>query len=173
MSKLIVIPVIIGLILFGFLSLSSAQENLTITTYYPSPYGSYMDLRVSNQLSVGPISDIFSPTGASHPGAVSLSGSDAGLYLVDRNLNSGTLNHPWIKGQVYYWYNLGREVKVSDGFNNILQIVSNINGSYAPYPNGSVGIYSGREITNDPLNGVNGYTAQGRYSDNTDSTVVP
>ena len=59
MSRLIVISVVIGLALFGFLSLSSAQENLTITTYYPSPYGSYMDLRVSDQLSVGLINNIW------------------------------------------------------------------------------------------------------------------
>lgn len=31
-------------------SLSNAQETLTITTYYPSPYGSYRDLTVANNL---------------------------------------------------------------------------------------------------------------------------
>lgn len=35
-----------------FFSLSFAQEQLTITTYYPSPYGSYAELR-TNQMVVG------------------------------------------------------------------------------------------------------------------------
>lgn len=35
-----------------FFSLSFAEEQLTITTYYPSPYGSYSQLR-ANQMSIG------------------------------------------------------------------------------------------------------------------------
>ena len=38
--------------LFLFPLLSFAQENITITTYYPSPYGSYRELRVQ-RLAIG------------------------------------------------------------------------------------------------------------------------
>ena len=153
MSRLIVISVLIGLALFGLLSLSFAQEHLTITTYYPSPYGSYKDLAVFNQLYVGPIGDIFSPTGGSHPGAIAVSGSAAGLYLVNRNLISTTLSHPWGAGQVFYWYNLGGVAMLSNGattaagITNVLQVTSSGNlrasGSVrsnfsATYPSGCI-----------------------------------
>jgi hypothetical protein len=36
-----------------FIATVLAQENITITTYYPSPYGSYNNLTVINNLSVG------------------------------------------------------------------------------------------------------------------------
>jgi len=39
------------LVLFLY-SLSFSEDKITITTYYPSPYGSYAELR-SNQMSVG------------------------------------------------------------------------------------------------------------------------
>ncbi len=45
----------LGLVLFLILFLNShvfSQETFTITTYYPSPYGSYNELRV-NQMTVG------------------------------------------------------------------------------------------------------------------------
>lgn len=45
----------LGFVLFLILFLNSpgfSQETLTITTYYPSPYGSYNELRV-NQMTVG------------------------------------------------------------------------------------------------------------------------
>jgi len=38
--------------IFGFFSLSFAEESITITTYYPSPYGSYNSLQ-TNMLGVG------------------------------------------------------------------------------------------------------------------------
>ncbi len=33
------------ILIFGFFSLCFAEESITITTYYPSPYGSYNELR--------------------------------------------------------------------------------------------------------------------------------
>jgi len=39
-------------VLFLFPFFSFAQENITITTYYPSPYGSYRELRVQ-RLALG------------------------------------------------------------------------------------------------------------------------
>ncbi len=41
------------LILLSFSSLFAANETLTITTYYPSPYGSYNNLTVANRLGIG------------------------------------------------------------------------------------------------------------------------
>ena len=164
MNKLIVIPVVIGLVLFGFLSFSSAQqEHLTITTYYPSPFGSYRDLSVSNQLYVGPIGNIFSITVPEtlHPGAITASGVAGGLYLVDQNLISTTLTHPWATGQVFYWYNLGSKVRLnnagSTSASDVMTITTagtlNVTGnllawSNASHPNGcymmSYGSTSGR-----------------------------
>ena len=45
---------IFGLLISVFyLTLSyAADENITITTYYPSPYGSYRDLRITNNLTL-------------------------------------------------------------------------------------------------------------------------
>lgn len=47
----------IGLIIFGVLVLFSSayarEEELTITTYYPSPYGSYQQLYVADKLGIG------------------------------------------------------------------------------------------------------------------------
>ncbi|MDD5561899.1 MAG: hypothetical protein PHT50_07230 [Candidatus Omnitrophica bacterium] len=40
------------ILIFVFFSLSFAEESITITTYYPSPYGSYNELQ-SNKLAVG------------------------------------------------------------------------------------------------------------------------
>ena len=41
---------------------SLAEERLTITTYYPSPSGSYRDLYVSEKLGVGTTSAQVSPS---------------------------------------------------------------------------------------------------------------
>ena len=131
MSKLIVISVVIGFVLFGFLPFSSAQQDhLTITTYYPSPFGSYRDLSVSNQIYVGLIGDIFSPTGAAHQGGITTSGADSGLYLVDRNLISTTLTHPWATGQVFYWYNLASKVRLSNGGYSDVMAITNLGNVY-------------------------------------------
>lgn len=46
---------IIGIAIFfilGLFSLGFSEESITITTYYPSPYGSYNELR-ANQMSIG------------------------------------------------------------------------------------------------------------------------
>ena len=47
------IIVFIGMILFLGLSLCLAQEEITITTYYPSPYGVYKELRVTDNVGIG------------------------------------------------------------------------------------------------------------------------
>ncbi|MBI3991478.1 MAG: hypothetical protein HY350_04940 [Candidatus Omnitrophica bacterium] len=47
-----VIPIIFFLTLALF-SLSSAEESITITTYYPSPYGSYNELYVAGNTGIG------------------------------------------------------------------------------------------------------------------------
>lgn len=52
MAKLFTITGIAICVIFGLFCFSFAQESLTITTYYPSPYGSYNELR-ANQMSIG------------------------------------------------------------------------------------------------------------------------
>lgn len=53
MFKQINIMIIVLSILLGSSSLAFSEESITITTYYPSPYGSYNNLEVRNQLTVG------------------------------------------------------------------------------------------------------------------------
>ena len=43
----------IVLLVFTNLSFSQGQERITITTYYPAPFGVYRDLEVRNQLRIG------------------------------------------------------------------------------------------------------------------------
>ncbi|MCK9604173.1 MAG: hypothetical protein M0R66_07440 [Candidatus Omnitrophica bacterium] len=55
MSKVFIFLMIIGLSVLFFVPLGSAQtqsEQLTITTYYPSPYGSYREL-TAYQMKIG------------------------------------------------------------------------------------------------------------------------
>lgn len=49
----LIYPVIISLVLLGVPLPGFAQENLTITTYYPSPAGSYNEMTVQSFLYVG------------------------------------------------------------------------------------------------------------------------
>lgn len=44
----VILIAITGLFLLLFSNLSLAQETLTVTTYYPSPFGSYRELRWGN-----------------------------------------------------------------------------------------------------------------------------
>jgi len=57
------IVLLTSLFLLFLFSLSRAQEQITITTYYPSPYGSYRDLEVSNKLSGRGVSPTTGPAG--------------------------------------------------------------------------------------------------------------
>ena len=50
MLKKIIFSLIISVLFFTFSY--AADENITITTYYPSPYGSYRDLRITNNLTL-------------------------------------------------------------------------------------------------------------------------
>lgn len=67
--------------LFGLFALCFADETLTITTYYPSPYGSYQDLYVANTLGIGTTA----PTG---PLQVTVGTTGARLTTTDFTLSS-------------------------------------------------------------------------------------
>ncbi|MBU1727104.1 MAG: hypothetical protein KJ880_05690, partial [Candidatus Omnitrophica bacterium] len=56
MRKRAILLFILGLV-FNLLILPSifAEEQITITTYYPSPYGSYNVLTVADRIAVGDI----------------------------------------------------------------------------------------------------------------------
>jgi len=52
-----ILAFLISFLIFAIYSYSQQQEErITITTYYPSPYGSYRELEVSNRLNVGDLS---------------------------------------------------------------------------------------------------------------------
>lgn len=90
--------------------LTQGAEELTITTYYPSPYGSYRDLAISNSLTVGPINGSAIWPGAtagsiaSVPGAVAVSGGGAMLAFIDRNAAGYSAT---TAGNTFAWYNSG------------------------------------------------------------------
>jgi len=90
------IGVIVIFLLLGLFSLSFSQEQLTITTYYPSPFGSYRDLSVTDSLQVGP-----------HPmanaqGRVHTGGSNAEFSFARRDLAAPPAG---VAGDRYVWYN--------------------------------------------------------------------
>ena len=71
------IIIFVGIILFFGVGFCLAQEEITITTYYPSPYGVYKNLRLY------PTDDI-DPTGAcSDKGVMYYDDSDNQLYVCD------------------------------------------------------------------------------------------
>jgi hypothetical protein len=162
MSRLIVISVVVGLALFGLLSFSLAEENLTITTYYPSPYGSYRQLNVSNTLVVGPFS-VVDPATVS---AVAVAGGTAEYIFARRNLPTvaDPTTYGWAAGDRYYLYSQdGLAAYLStDDFGNIFGVTNA----------GSVHIYSAAETTTDGIGIVYGYTTgeQARYPQNNHST---
>jgi len=115
-SGLVVVLFFLGLVTCVY----SQQENVTITTYYPSPSGSYKDLDVINKLRVGPFS-MFGAA-ASNPGSLVLSGSSAGLFMVDRTLAT----YPGGAGNSFAWYNSGGIVRLWTPVNgDILSVPSN------------------------------------------------
>lgn len=82
MPKQINIMVIVLFLVLGLFSLSFSQETMTITTYYPSPYGSYKELYVSDKLGIGTAG----PIGKLQVGALpsNVDGPELGLYSNDR-----------------------------------------------------------------------------------------
>ncbi|TAM41830.1 hypothetical protein EPN54_01585 [bacterium] len=49
-------------VMLSFIPSLFADETITITTYYPSPYGSYQDLYVANKLGIGTTSPTYKLT---------------------------------------------------------------------------------------------------------------
>ena len=73
-------------VLTAFNSSLFAAEEMTITTYYPSPYGSYQDLYVANELGIGTTSPLYSLHIAKNAAAsVALGTAPAVLMLEQAN----------------------------------------------------------------------------------------
>ncbi|MFA4888028.1 MAG: hypothetical protein WC628_00420 [Candidatus Omnitrophota bacterium] len=114
------------LLLAGFLTLLisffvfAANETLTITTYYPSPYGSYMNLTVMGSLGVGTTN----PAGVLDVRplpAVSGNGRDIYIYAQDGQ-TTGTRNG----GNINLMPGKGR---ASGSGGNIILIPDTVSGS--------------------------------------------
>ncbi|MCX5712960.1 MAG: hypothetical protein NTY47_07905, partial [Candidatus Omnitrophica bacterium] len=96
--------------ILSFWPLSVYAENLTITTYYPSPSGSYKDLSISNKVSFTTASAEDTPSiNSSTVGTVTqlniLSGgdSDDSIYLGgDGSTTQGGRNGS-TTGTIYLW----------------------------------------------------------------------
>jgi|GEM_PF-2048678 len=126
---------ILGLVLVFVLILPypdyAQDEKLKLSTYYPSPFGSYRNLNVSNILAVGPVNpDNIWGVGVARPGTLLLSGTNAGLNIMDRNAGAWT----GAPGNIFTWYAQGGLLRLSTGIllpsgvlgiGDILHITSN------------------------------------------------
>ena len=101
-NRLYVLGLVLLLVFVLFSPGFAQDEQLTVTTYYPSPFGSYRDLGVSNILAVGPVTPAGWGLGANPvaPGTILLSGTSAGIDMLDR-----TITAPAGPGSVFSWYN--------------------------------------------------------------------
>lgn len=81
--------VVVGVFLFVFASVAyaqSSQEQLTITTYYPAPYGSYRELHVINNDQ-----EIVMGEDSTNPGLVLRDNSNSGTTpYINFNNDDGT-----------------------------------------------------------------------------------
>ena len=93
-NKIILISVFF---IFSFLSVGFSQERITITTYYPSPFGSYNELTVAQRQAIGDVNldgqvnagDLaVDNVGNAIPGSLTMSGSlGIGTTTPARNLD--------------------------------------------------------------------------------------
>ena len=74
--------------ILGFISLSFADETLTITTYYPSPYGSYQDLYVANTLGIGITTPLYSLHIAKNAAASGALGTAPAVLMLEQANNT-------------------------------------------------------------------------------------
>jgi len=82
MRKSISINAMVLFFIFGLFSLGFSQETMTITTYYPSPYGNYREL-TAHKLKIGRTYSVASPLGPT------VSDDNA---IIEGNLGIGTTN---------------------------------------------------------------------------------
>jgi hypothetical protein len=82
------IIVFMGMILFFGVSFCLAQEEIAITTYYPSPYGVYDEL-LTNKLAIGDTDS----SGQLDSGDIPATANDGDLFVAG-NVGIGTTNPP-------------------------------------------------------------------------------
>ena len=89
--------------IFGYFSFSFADESITITTYYPSPWGSYNDLTVANTLGIGtqsPLGKVHIHNTVAYNTAVTATGQDSLILYGGDIVPDGTYfgGITWISG---------------------------------------------------------------------------
>jgi len=141
--------IILCSISFGFC------EDLTITTYYPSPNGSYQDLRVSNSLGVGSTASAWLDAHSPNNGMIVTGGTNAGLTLLARNGSNS----------FFTWFNQnGTAASLADSSGTILFEIRTDRNVYIRSPSAR---------TADPLNGVApADTSVIRYCDNNHNQTI-
>lgn len=79
------------ILIFGFFGLCFADESITMTTYYPSPYGSYNQLDVSRSVTFKPQSNLAAIQALSSPqiGEVAYSSGDDKFYYNNTGTSGG------------------------------------------------------------------------------------
>ena len=150
MQKFLGIIIIVCLIL-SLYSLSFSQEQITITTYYPSPYGSYRVLNIQGQVAAGqPVPGIiFSRTDIAPAAQPHWAIQEETNYLVFRDATDT-------------WWGIAL-----DKTNNRVLLNSGVGSSILRIdPNGNIYLNKTEEVTNDPLNGYPWYATDvsPRYS---------
>ena len=71
-----------------------AEKKVTLTTYYPAPYGEYKEIKVSDELEVGnPLTGLIDPTGElSWDGTIRIYGLSPQLDFVDDDETDWTIH---------------------------------------------------------------------------------
>jgi len=108
--------------IFGFFSLSFADETLTITTYYPSPYGSYSQL-TADQIAIG--STYRNPTYAD--GTLYVSGN-VGIGTTSPNSSKGTGGY--LDAKDVYLRDAGKWASVAGGLTGYVQVSASCNAGF-------------------------------------------
>ena len=120
-----------GIGIFLFLCTSAfAAEQITITTYYPSPYGSYYDLYIANNVGIGtssPSGKLEVRAGASESTDPLVIGKGSNTYVFVRNSDGNVgigVTNPAYKLEVSGDVRATGVFRSSDGSSGITQTLT-------------------------------------------------